>query len=114
MIIPRLSQEALEEVEEAHKKNRIVFHRLPSASQRHECSNCRDLGYNIISVAIRGPYQFVPDAATITWFDGDHRARKGWYVIRTMEFPCPICQVGTQLPPKVKEGHSEQQQEIPF
>jgi len=56
------------------------------------CPNCQDVGAVLLTLAKAGPFKSPPSNGVITWFDGDERYGKGWYVIdRTMQFDCPEC-----------------------
>ena len=68
------------------------------AIQRSEiengCMNCAGLGVVYVVFADKGPLKTpVPARYTpCTWFDGDGRYGKGWYVVdRTEGYTCPAC-----------------------
>lgn len=57
-----------------------------------DCPNCQGMGFVLLTLASAGPYNSPLPHRVITWFDGDDRYRKGWYLIdRTLQFDCPEC-----------------------
>ena len=59
------------------------------------CKNCVDDGHVRVSYCRAGPFASVPNhkaGETLTWFDGDERSGKGWYIIQnTVSYDCPLC-----------------------
>jgi len=68
------------------------------------CQNCGGNGEVYLRLAEKGPFSFVPATRkVITYFDGDGRFGKGWYIIKdTQAFPCPECQVIVKPPSPMK------------
>jgi len=59
-----------------------------------DCPNCGGGGIVYMRLAERGPFGTPTTSKVVTWFDGDGKFRKGWYIVKeTMAFPCPKCQV---------------------
>ena len=59
------------------------------------CKNCVDADFVMVSFVRAGPFGSVPNhgkGETLTWFDGDEKAGKGWYIIKyTVSYDCPMC-----------------------
>src|SRR3990167_2852470 len=57
------------------------------------CKNCGGGGVVYLRLMERGPYSTqAAGKQLITWFDGDERYRKGWYIVKdTLAFACPEC-----------------------
>lgn len=55
------------------------------------CPNCQGVGMIVLNLAASGPFKS-PPGGVITWFDGNEKYGKGWYVIdKTLAFECPEC-----------------------
>ena len=77
-----------------------------------QCPNCQGMGIVWLIRTDSGPYtKFVPSGAwdnhgnlkIVTWFDGNERFGKGWYLIMdTLAYPCPKC--GGNLQPDYQDG----------
>ena len=95
-VIPAYPNSAFKFVERKLEDGRRIFSRPMPQNASSECKNCVDLGQIYLSVARAGPFTHVPGhrkGESLTWFDGDGKSRKGWYIIvETLAFSCPWCQ----------------------
>ena len=77
-----------------------TFYRVLQQKPMANCQNCGDAGFVMVSFTRAGPFENVPNhriGETITWFDGNEEAGKGWYIIsRTRSFDCQHCKKTTQ------------------
>ena len=83
------------------------------------CKNCVDDGYVRVSYCRAGPFASVPNhkaGETLTWFEGDEKNGKGWYIIaHTASYDCPLCRPeGDRLEGPQKELEQIIQEDFPW
>lgn len=70
----------------------VVVEMTGLAEKLCRCKNCADLGMIYLRLPGRGPFPSPVAGGAITWFDGNERFGKGWYVIEQEQaFVCPAC-----------------------
>lgn len=59
----------------------------------NSCKFCQGVGFIYLKLCSKGPYQStISTKDPVTWFDGNERYGKGWYIIaETMAFECTSC-----------------------
>ena len=97
-ITPDLPYEAKKRIRDwrAEGKFNNAFYRVIQQKPLTQCRNCADAGFIMVSFTRAGPFENVPNHRkneTITWFDGNEKAGKGWYIIsQTRSYDCQHCE----------------------
>lgn len=66
---------------------------LATDNYRAKCQNCCDFTVIYARLCSKGPFSVPPGGMrAITWYQGDERFGKGWYIIeKSTYFNCPVC-----------------------
>ena len=92
-VAPYLPKEAIATAQAHEKTGHAAF--VKAYDKAHSplaCPNCQGMGFVHLVLTKSGPNSSPSPGGVLTWFDGNERYGKGWYIIeRTLQYDCPEC-----------------------